>query len=257
MARSVWALLPEEMVELLINIQEPNAKAWLVAAIDAMPQAEATKVLVSLWAIWHARRKAVHEGIFQSPFATVCFIERFIADLDLIKAPAQQRRVSAGVVPRWIPPPSGVAKVNVDASLSKDERLAAVAAVARDVDGHFLGASVLTCKGISDPETMEAVACREGLALASDLNLQRIRLASDCANAVRTITEGSVLGSYGQLVGEIRAGMRSFQELEIVHEGRRSNTDAHNLARSSIYISLGRHVWLLNPPEGVPVNIIS
>ncbi|KAK1608489.1 hypothetical protein QYE76_032162 [Lolium multiflorum] len=114
-----------------------------------------------------------------------CFIERFIADLELIKAPAQQRRVSAGVVPRWIPPPPGVAKVNVDAALSKDERLAAVAAVARDVDGHFLGASVLTCRGISDPETMEAVACREGLALASDLNLQRIRLASDCANVVR------------------------------------------------------------------------
>jgi hypothetical protein len=35
---------------------------------------------------------------------------------------------------------------------------------------------------------------------------------------------------------------------------RRSNVDAHNLARSSIHASLGRHVWLLDPPEGVCKN---
>jgi hypothetical protein len=72
-----------------------------------------------------------------------------------------------------------------------------VAAVARDEAGTFLGVSAVTSSGIMDPETMEALACREGLAFAIDLNLQRLCLASDCANAVRAIKAGSELVLYG------------------------------------------------------------
>nr|TKV91397.1 hypothetical protein SEVIR_9G093950v2 [Setaria viridis] len=34
-------------------------------------------------------------------------------------------------------------------------------------------------------------------------------------------------------------------------KGESLNVDAHNLARSSLYLQAGRHVWLLEPPEGV------
>jgi ribonuclease HI len=240
------------LVELVINIQEPNAKGWLNEVINAVPQDELTRVIVTLWAIWHARRKALHEEIFQSPLSTLSFIDRFIGDLGLLSAPpkTKQRAVEA---PRWIAPPAGVVKVNVDAALSKNGTLAAVAAVARDGDGEFIGASTVTSTGISDPEIMEAMACREGLALASDLNLQHVRLASDCASAVHAIRIGVVMGRYGQLVHEIK----ETQSVVCVHESRRSNTDAHNLARGSIHSSVGRHVWLQSPPVGVPVNILS
>jgi hypothetical protein len=36
-----------------------------------------------------------------------------------------------------------------------------------------------------------------------------------------------------------------------VHEHRDSNSDAHVIARSSIYKSLGRLVWFLTLPTGV------
>ena len=45
--------------------------------------------------------------------------------------------------------------------------------------------------------------------------------------------------------------MANFERAEVVHEGRASNTDAHALARSSIYESLERHVWFFDPPDGV------
>jgi len=38
----------------------------------------------------------------------------------------------------------------------------------------FLRDSALVLKGVSDPETMEEIACREGLALASDLGLSAV-----------------------------------------------------------------------------------
>jgi frataxin-like iron-binding protein CyaY len=64
MARSVWALLPEEIVELIINTQEPDARSWLASIISVASHEDLTKVVVDLWAIWHARRKALYEDIF-------------------------------------------------------------------------------------------------------------------------------------------------------------------------------------------------
>ena len=54
--------------------------------IDALPQDKLVSLTVTPWAIWSARRKAIHEAIFQSPLATYLFVQRFIADLESIKA---------------------------------------------------------------------------------------------------------------------------------------------------------------------------
>jgi hypothetical protein len=39
--------------------------------------------------------------------------------------------------------------------------------------------------------------------------------------------------------------------VQFIHEGRRSNADAHCLARGSVSRDLGRNVWFETPPEGV------
>ena len=132
-----------------------------------------------------------------------------------------------------------------------------MAAIARDESGMFLGASAVVIQGANNPETLEVAACREGMALASDLYLQRVKLASDCANVIRSIRDGEMLGAYGQVVREMKASLRDFDIFDFVHEGRRSNGDAHDLARGSMYSSLGRHVRLQDPPDGVGVNILS
>ena len=97
---------------------------------------------------------------------------------------------------------------------------------------------------------MEAIACREGLALASDLAVRRVRLSCDNFNVVRNIKGGST-GAYGHIVQEINARAGVFVSSEFVHEGRASNVDAHVLARSSVYCEIGRKVWLLSPLEGI------
>ena len=79
----------------------------------------------------------------------------------------------------WIPPPAGMVKVNVDAATSKNSNKTAIAAVVRGADGSFIGASSVVMCGLTDVETLEAMACREGLAVAADLLLRCIRVASD------------------------------------------------------------------------------
>ena len=105
------------------------------------------------------------------------------------------------------------------------------------------------------PETAEVLACREGFALAVDLMISRVRIASDCVGAVRSL-EGSGMRRYGHVVRELKAAMASFEGAEVVHEGRASNIGAHTLARSSIYESVGRHVWFFDPPDGVCTSYV-
>ena len=110
-------------------------------------------------------------------------------------------------------------KVNVDIAISKNLCIATIAAIARDERGSFQGASVLVMEDVSSPETAEAMACREGLALAKDLALQKILIATDCANVVRSI-QGHGTGPYGHITREIKAEMASFMEAEVGEESQ-------------------------------------
>jgi hypothetical protein len=80
--------------------------------------------------------------------------------------------------------------------------------------------------------------------------MQQFRLASDYNNVIKSLT-GDGMGYYGHIVQEIKARAGSFRCVDFVHESRNSNVDAHNVARSSLPLSLGTHVWLQSPLFGV------
>ena len=103
---------------------------------------------------------------------------------------------------RWIPPPSELMKINVDAALAKNSTKVFAGAVAQDINGKFLGASTVILEGRMELDTVEAIMCKEGLALASNLVLRDFRLVCDNARVIRSIQEGS-MGSYGHVVQEI------------------------------------------------------
>jgi len=98
-------------------------------------------------------------------------VEQFINELEMIKTSNQEKQKVGDLAQKWISPPKGFTKVNVDVTISKNSSKASIATVARDKNGNFLGALSLILEGCTDPEITEVVACHEGLALASDLNL--------------------------------------------------------------------------------------
>jgi hypothetical protein len=63
----------------------------LAAIFKTLPHNEVTRVVVTLWAIWYERRKAIHEESFQSPLSTNNFIKKIIFNLDVgILAPKEE-----------------------------------------------------------------------------------------------------------------------------------------------------------------------
>jgi hypothetical protein len=61
--------------------------------------------------------------------------------------------------------------------------------------------------GITEAKIAEAIACREGLALACDLMLRSIRLASHSANVIKSI-EGTGRSVWSSCEGEVKGRAR-------------------------------------------------
>lgn len=203
MSSSVWALAPEHLVETLVDHQEECSKDWLFALHEIMSKDDFVRIIVTAWAIWSARRKAIHGDIFQSPLTINGFITRFLSELQVVSASTPKPVIVR--VPRstqWQPPVLNSAKINVDAAVSRQGRYGAVGAISRDATGSFLGASVLVFRHIADPQTLEALAVREALALSEDLYLRRIHVASDCKVVVDDIQKENA-SSYGAIIHEI------------------------------------------------------
>ena len=120
-----------------------------------------------------------------------------------------------------------------------------------------MGASALTVTGSLSPDTLEALACRESLALAHDLGITRLCIASDCLDVINNLIR-PYSGEYSMVVAEIMATASLFETTIFRHEKRNSNGEAHRLARSSVNRGSGRRLWLLTPPDGlcIPKNVL-
>jgi hypothetical protein len=107
--------------------------------------------------------------------ATNSFVDSFLHDLEIStpsKEAAKGRRPQSQPL-RRIPPTNRVCKLNVDGAVARWLRQGVVGAVCRSHNGVFLGASAVVFEGVTHPGCLEAMACREGMALANDLNIGR------------------------------------------------------------------------------------
>jgi hypothetical protein len=62
----------------------------------------------------------------------------------------------------------------------------------------------MAIKGISDPATLEVMACSESMTLIVDLHLQCVVVASDYLRVVDNL-QGEYGGSYSMITNEIKA----------------------------------------------------
>ena len=103
------------------------------------------------------------------------------------------------------------------------------------------------------PAALEVLGCRAALALAIDLNLSHICVASDCLEVMNNVHK-TYLGEYDMIISKIKETTSVFATLVFMHESRSPTGEAHR----GISLSVGRRVWFLNPPVDclrIPPNI--
>jgi ribonuclease HI len=129
-----------------------------------------------------------------------------------------------------------------------------VVAVCRSEQGEYLGATALVFDGITHPGCLEAMACREALELAADLQTARIHVASDCMEVIQALRV-PYMGVFGSILHEVKAKAQQVQVL-FTHEGLECNKETHALARFASSLPVGRHSGLLAPPVGLNLHNI-
>lgn len=145
----------------------------------------------------------------------------------------------------------------MDGGLSRNGTRGAAAAVCRDNQGTFLGASAIVVHSLTDPTCLEALACNEAISLALDLYLTDIQVASDCKEVVACISSGDP-SKFAAVIREISHRCKPFNQISFVHEKREFNGEAHALAKAASSLEVGRHVWLVALPDiiCIPMNIV-
>ena len=64
MAKCVWVLQGEELLEFISQAQNNDARGWLHKAMGTLQHGDLVRLVITLWSIWHARQKAIYEDIF-------------------------------------------------------------------------------------------------------------------------------------------------------------------------------------------------
>ena len=119
MYRCVWALSDENIVSKMTASTEPSAKNWLFELHESLDHASFSRMIVTLWVVWYARRKAIYESLFQNPHQTISFVDSYLQELHQAIAcePRLQGQAAREQQRRWIPPPPGSHKITMDRAL--------------------------------------------------------------------------------------------------------------------------------------------
>ncbi|KAE8776225.1 hypothetical protein D1007_51166 [Hordeum vulgare] len=183
MTKSVWSLRDDDDDSLLpvYGDETTDPRPWLHGLCNTLSKDQFVAVLTTLWAIWWAQRKEIHEQEFQSPLSTHLFTERYLQELRGLPAKKQNnKRTATTSAPRWIPPAIGEMKLNVHGAVAKSSNIGVVGVICRSAQGDFIGPSTMVFHGVTEPAMLEAHACREAIALAEDMVITKVRIASDC-----------------------------------------------------------------------------
>nr|ABB47654.2 hypothetical protein LOC_Os10g29450 [Oryza sativa Japonica Group] len=127
-------------------------------------------------------------------------------------------------IAKWEPPPEGVAKVNIDAGFRKETGDACAGIIVRDCRGLVLLAACKKLPRCSSATQAEALACLEGVRLATNWIHMPIILESDNADVVAglNITQAS-RAEWGGIIAEIRVAMQCLLQVQVHKVKRDSN----------------------------------
>ncbi|XP_023878442.1 uncharacterized protein LOC111990905 [Quercus suber] len=121
----------------------------------------------------------------------ICTLEDFRKATSLDLLPPRQSAT------RWMTPPQGVFKINVDGATSDQGRNSSIGVIIRDCNGQVVVAFSKYSHGRFVADQVEALVMEQGILLAQELQLSCVILESDALAVIQAIndnTTGSDLG---------------------------------------------------------------
>jgi ribonuclease HI len=147
-------------------------------------------------------------------------------------------------------------KVNTDGSFFRDSHSGSVAAVTRNSEGGFLAASSIFLPNISSVAACEALAMREGLALANRFGCSNVIMESDSMETVDACSGNEVWrGESSAIFAHCLDLATLIDNVWFKHCPREANGVAHELARNS-FCNQSSCNWIDEAPSFIISKLI-
>ena len=155
---------------------------------------------------------------------TACDLSAQVKDTQTREKPKQQ----------WSPPQENIIKVNVDAGFDITSRSGTSGVILRNSSGELIRAQTLWYEHAADAWTMELLALRDGLRLASDLGFIQIVAESDALEVVKLCNSNNYQRTdIDGLCRQVNDLAHSFIRCSISHVLRSANEAAHLCAKQA------------------------
>ncbi|KAL9680467.1 hypothetical protein QQ045_018346 [Rhodiola kirilowii] len=133
---------------------------------------------------WHViGNQAKHGGKFLAPNAAISRIRALAGEYYRFSRDTSINHMSCSDF-EWKPPPSGVIKVNCDASWDKETNIGSVGVIARDHDTIVIAVCAINRIECIRRVDCEGIGIQEGFKLCNKLGIHKMLLESDCAKVV-------------------------------------------------------------------------
>ncbi|XP_056692194.1 uncharacterized protein [Spinacia oleracea] len=214
------------------SVSFPRRLRWIASKVSID---EVRCILTMAWGIWFCRNKFVHDQTKVDAPSTIAGFLKLVDDYRAysgkVFAPITTTQYACLSSSSWVPPPSGIVKVNIDAHIMEGEYVG-LGVVIRDMAGVVLVAATRRIKVGWNACTSEAAAARYGMQVARRCGYNSIWLESDALNVVKAIDRPTIGYSPLFLIyDDINMLSKSFNVFVISHVKRAGNTVAHLVAR--------------------------
>ncbi|KAL5823443.1 hypothetical protein ACOSQ4_021343 [Xanthoceras sorbifolium] len=195
-----------------------------------------TQFLVAAWLSWCDRNNCLLGGKQLKSADVWSLASAFISDFSsacrsicVVTLQSQGR----GLV--WLPPPSGVFKLNVNASVFKGGRQVGTGSVVSRSDGSLVSAAASVFHRGFAVNVAEALAVLDGLSLATSKGLLPLLDECDALNVVNLYL--GIISSRLEIMNvirDIRRLLLQFPCCSLAHVPRSCNTAAHEVAKFTL-----------------------
>ncbi|KAL4318018.1 hypothetical protein GQ457_18G000980 [Hibiscus cannabinus] len=192
-------------------------KEWLSWLFDSFPMNRLVLLVITLWSLWYARNKKVHEANLQTP-------EQISPDPPLVKA-------------------------NFDASFSSVDRASWSGVVVRNSIGEIMGACRRFSPYVASAFMAEAYAALHAIDLLVDLGFDSAVIEGDSLTIIKKLqASSSDLSELSAIIFEVQAKAKTLRNCSFNFTSRASNQVAHIIAKD-FSLNSGDRFWVEEIPS--------
>jgi ribonuclease HI len=211
-----------------------------------------------MWWTWWNVRNEVREGKLMKTVEQIASRVRNLAS-DCLNYCKVTKPIKEQVLERWVPPPNGFLKLNVDGAFLEGQRHGGWGVVVRDDTGSVITAAAGRADGVSNAFMAELMALQNAIELASSLGAIRVVFETDAQLVMYAMNSTKDDFSPAALViSDLKFQCKNwFSRCSIISCRRAVNGVAHELAKigSKCNPSI-MNVWEDDLPANIAVIVM-